>query len=44
MRKIEMIMEEIDDAIKDYSGGSADNAFQGFVKGLKRRRKSYKSI
>lgn len=39
MRKIEMIMEEIDDAIKDYSGGSADNAFRGFVKGLKRAKK-----
>lgn len=39
MRAIEKIMEEIDGKIEDYSGGSADNAFQGFVKGLKKAKK-----
>lgn len=39
MQEIEKILEEIDDAIEDYSGGSAANGFQGFVKGLKRAKK-----
>lgn len=39
MQELDKIMKEIDDAIEDYSGGSADNAFQGFVKGLKRAKK-----
>lgn len=37
--EIEKILKEIDDAIEDYSGGSADNAFRGFVKGIKRAKK-----
>lgn len=39
MQELEKIMEEIDDTIEDYSGGSADNAFRGFVKGLKRAKR-----
>ena len=39
MQELEKILEEIDNAIEDYSGGSADNGFQGFVKGLKRAKK-----
>lgn len=39
MQELDKILEEIDNAIEDYSGGSADNGFQGFVKGLKRAKK-----
>ena len=39
MQEIEKILEELDDAIEDYAGGSEANGLQGFVKGLKRAKK-----
>ena len=39
MQEFEKILEEIDDVIKEYSGGTADNGFAGFRRGLKRAKK-----
>lgn len=39
MQELEKILEEIDDVIKEYSGGTDDNGFAGFRRGLKRAKK-----